>query len=280
MCLIFVAVDAHPEYRIVIAANRDEYYERPSAPACFWPEAPQLFAGRDLRGGGTWFGVSRTGRIAALTNYRDPEAMKAEAPSRGRLVSDFLLGREKPDAYLERVCSNARRYNGFSLLVGQGADLYWCSNRASGVHALDPGIHGLSNHLLDTPWPKVERGKRALGDLLAEKSFCAEDLFRILLDRTPASDELLPDTGVGPELERMLSPIFIISPGYGTRSSTVLLLDRKGMFTFIEKSFQCGSENPFSAQCSFMMEADSAAPIDRMRPQARRRTKMSTSIPS
>jgi uncharacterized protein with NRDE domain len=256
MCLFFMAVDAHPDYRIVIAANRDEFYDRPSAPASFWPEAPQLLAGRDLRAGGTWLGITRAGRLAALTNYRDPESKGAEAPSRGKLVSDFLIGRENPVSYLERISSNACRYNGFSLLVGRNGDFYYYSNRSEGIRTLGPGIHGLSNHLLDTPWPKVEKGKKALGSLLAGKTICPEDLFHFLLDCTAALDELLPDTGVGLEMERMLSPVFISSPGYGTRSSTVILLERTGKVTFIEKSFYNGPENSSTVEHSFMLEPD------------------------
>jgi uncharacterized protein with NRDE domain len=256
MCLIFVAVDAHPIYQIIIAANRDEFYDRPSAPASFWPEAPQLLAGRDLRAGGTWLGVTRTGRIAALTNYRDTETKSADAPSRGDLVSNFLLGRNEPIAYLAQISANAGRYNGFNLLVGQNAHIYYYSNRTGGFRTLGPGIHGLSNHLLDAPWPKVEKGKQTLRSLLAGKSIYPEDLFHFLLDRSAAPDALLPDTGVGLEMERMLSPIFIHSPGYGTRSSTVILLDRTGRMTFIEKSFQNGAENPSAVEYSYMLEPD------------------------
>jgi uncharacterized protein with NRDE domain len=258
MCLIFVAVDAHPIYRVVIAANRDEYYSRPSAPASFWPDAPQVLAGRDLLAGGTWLGATRTGRIAALTNYRDPASHNADAPSRGCLVSDFLLGRESPVSYLEQISLDAHRYNGFNLLVGQNAHFYHYSNRSGKICALDPGIHGLSNHLLDTPWPKVEKGKQALHALLAPENINKEDLSLFLLDRTVAPDERLPDTGAGLEMERMLAPIFIASPGYGTRSSTVILLDRAGMVSFIEKSYQNPLEDPSAVEYTFMLEADEA----------------------
>jgi uncharacterized protein with NRDE domain len=253
MCLIFVAVDSHPNYRIVIAANRDEFYDRPSAPASFWPDAPHLLAGRDLQAGGTWLGVTKTGRIAALTNYRDPEPNRTKAPSRGKLVSNFLLSREKPVSFLEKISANAHRYNGFNLLVGQSTNLYYYSNRAEGIQPLGPGIHSLSNHLLDTPWPKVEKGKQALSSLLTGESVDPESLFRFLLDRSAAPDGLLPDTGVGLEMERMLSPIFISSPGYGTRSSTVILLDRTGEVTFIEKSFKNGSEDASVVEHVFML---------------------------
>ncbi|MDM7996989.1 MAG: NRDE family protein [Acidobacteriota bacterium] len=256
MCLIFAAIDAHPEYRLVIAANRDEFYERPSAPAAFWPEAPQLLAGRDLRAGGTWLGITRTGRIAALTNYRHPDSKSVEAPSRGHLVSDFLLGRDKPVPYLERISADADRYNGFNILVGQNTELYHYSNRASGIRKLGPGIHGLSNHLLDTPWPKVEKGIQALKILLSGKELIPEDLFRLLRDRTTPPDDALPDTGVGLEMERMLSPVFISSPNYGTRSSTVILLNREGRITFIEKSFGHGFGDSSMVEHAFTLETD------------------------
>jgi len=254
MCLIFVAIDAHPDYRLVIAANRDEFYDRPSAPAAFWPEAPELLAGKDLRGGGTWLGITRTGRIAALTNYRHPDSKSADAPSRGRLVSDFLLGRDAPVSYLEKISADADRYNGFNILVGQNTELYHYSNRASGIRKLDPGIHGLSNHLLDTPWPKVEKGTQALKIALSGKNLLPEDLFHLLMDRTVPPDEVLPDTGVGLEMERMLSPVFISSPDYGTRSSTVILLDRKGKVTFMERSFRNGPGESSRVEHTFTLE--------------------------
>jgi uncharacterized protein with NRDE domain len=255
MCLIFVAVGVHPKYTAVVAANRDEFYIRPSASASFWPEAPQLLAGKDLRAGGTWLGITRTGRIAALTNYRDTDATRADAPSRGHLVSGFLLGRMEPIRYLEQISLSASQYNGFNLLVGQGAIFRCYSSRTGEIRSLEPGIHGLSNRLLDTPWPKVEKGKRELHAILAEENICPDDIFQLLADRTPAPDELLPDTGVGLELERMLSSIFISSPDYGTRSSTVILLDRTGRATFIEKSFQSGADTPFTIEHSFILES-------------------------
>jgi uncharacterized protein with NRDE domain len=237
MCLIFTAAEAHPQFKLIIAANRDEFYDRPSGAASFWPEAPQLLAGRDLRAGGTWLGITKTGRIAALTNYRDPDANKTAAPSRGHLVSDFLLSEMEPVRYLERISSDANRYNGFNLLVGQGPNLYCFSSRTGIIQTLEPGIHGLSNQLLDTPWPKVEKGKRALAAILAGADVHPDDLLRILDDRTPAPDGSLPDTGVGLEMERMLSPVFVSSPDYGTRSSTVILLDQTNRVLFAERSF-------------------------------------------
>lgn len=237
MCLILLAVDAHPKYKVVIAANRDEVYDRPTAPAAFWPDAPQLLAGRDLREGGTWIGVTSEGRIAAVTNYRHPESVKPGSPSRGNLVSGFLLGKETPVQYLERLSRNANIYSGFNLLVGQREEICWYSNYGKGITKLLPGIHGLSNHLLDTPWPKVEKGRQALSGILAAEELSVEELFQTLMDRDAAPDKSLPDTGVGLPLERMLSPVFIASPGYGTRSSTIILMDGNGDITFTERSF-------------------------------------------
>ena len=197
MCLILFAWKIHEGFPLVLAANRDEFYERPTAPADFWDEAPHVLAGRDLKEGGTWLGITRKGRLAALTNYRDPTTLKKDAPTRGRLVSDYLLGDETPRAYLDRVASAAARYNGFSLIVGGPAELLYFSNRGEQIR-LSPGTYGLSNRLLDTPWPKVERGKMALSGVLKRKGVPSEEaLFALLADRSRPPDESLPETGVG-----------------------------------------------------------------------------------
>jgi uncharacterized protein with NRDE domain len=244
MCLILFAWKMHENFPLILTANRDEFYERPTAPAAFWEDAPGLLAGRDLRERGTWLGITRKGRLAALTNYRDPATLKDGAPSRGKLVSDFLRGRRTPEAYFHWLSPRAARYNGFSLLVGNPDELYFFSNRGAQVRLL-PGIHGTSNHLLDTPWPKVERGKQALGELLGRgKAPSPEALLDLLADRSRPPDDRLPATGVGLEWERILSPLFIESPVYGTRSSTVLIIDRKGRVTFVERVFN-GDANPW-----------------------------------
>ena len=238
MCLILFAWKMHENFPLILTANRDEFYARPTAPAAFWEDAPGLLAGRDLREGGTWLGITRKGSLAALTNYRDPATLKDGAPSRGKLVSDFLRGRRTPKAYLHWLSPRAARYNGFGLLVGNPDELYYFSNRGTPICLL-PGIHGMSNHLLDTPWPKVERGKQALGGLLErEKAPSPEALLDLLADRSRPPDDRLPVTGVGLEWERVLSPLFIESPLYGTRSSTVLIIDRKGRTTFVERVFK------------------------------------------
>ncbi len=237
MCLIFVAYKHHPRYPLVIAANRDEFYQRPTAPARFWVEHPDLLAGRDLEGGGTWLGISRSGRFAAVTNYREPGKTRVGTPSRGQLVTDFLLRAETPIDYLRRVSARGSDYNGFNLLVRDETALCWYSNRADGPLELSPGVYALSNHLLDTHWPKVARGKSGFESILAGDTLDENALLELLADRTVALEEELPDTGVGPELEHVLSPIFINSETYGTRSSTVLSLDTADQLRFVERSY-------------------------------------------
>ena len=249
MCLILFAYNKHPQYKLVVAANRDEFYDRPAAPMAFWTEAPKLLAGRDLKAGGTWLGVTRSGRFAAITNFRDPAAVKTDAPSRGHLVSDYLLGNDSAKVYIDKLSPIADRYNGFNLLAGDEAGLWYFSNRGGAPRPLAPGLYGLSNHLLDTPWPKVEVGRRRLRTILEslsddininrenEYTRLSEQLFDMLQDRAVPADEELPDTGIGRDWERQLAPIFIESPRYGTRSSTVLVLDTDNHGFAAEKNY-------------------------------------------
>ncbi|MFO1350816.1 MAG: NRDE family protein [Gammaproteobacteria bacterium] len=259
MCLILIAYRCHPRYEFVAAANRDEFHARPTAPLAEWNDAPGLWAGRDLQAGGTWLGLTRTGRFAAVTNYRDPGAFRPNAPSRGALASDFLSGREAARAYLGRVADRAALYNGFNLLMRDGAGLYYFSNRSGAAPlALEPGIHGLSNHLLNTPWPKVERGRAKLAAALEinDGEPLVENLLSLLEDRWQPSGAELPNTGVGANRERQLAPMFIATPEYGTRSSTVVLMAHDGATRIIEKThsdgalreFRWDSANPGSAQ--------------------------------
>ena len=237
MCLILLSFKMHSRYPLILAANRDEFYERPSAPVSFWSDAPDVLAGRDLVGRGTWFGITRNGRIAALTNYRDPASHKHDAPSRGWLVRDFLSWQGEPEAYLEDVAKRAAQYNGFNLILGDMTRLYCFSNRGSLIE-LSEGLYGLSNHLLDTPWPKVEKGKADLERLLSgTENPLPEDIFNVLSDQSKPDDDRLPETGVGLEWERILSSIFITSPVYGTRSSIVLMIDRKSHVMLAERVF-------------------------------------------
>jgi uncharacterized protein with NRDE domain len=259
MCLILLALHSHPAYPLVFLANRDEFYERPSRPAAFWGDAPHVLAGRDLLAGGTWFGVTTTGRIAAVTNYRDPTRIQAGVRSRGELVSGFLTGQDVPADYLERVSRRGDAYNGFNLLVGTPRELYWYSNRGAGPRPLEPGIHGLSNHLLDTPWHKVRHGKKALREILSNDPDPAIHAFLALLaDRSTPDDAELPETGVGPEWERILAPVFITSPTYGTRSSMVLLVDQSGTVTFVEKTFNGNPAHPSTVRHRFQIQRQPA----------------------
>jgi uncharacterized protein with NRDE domain len=244
MCIILFAYEAHPKYKLILAANRDEYFARRTARAAMWEDSPNVVAGRDLERGGTWLGVTKEGRYAAVTNFRDPSAVQKSAPSRGFLVSDFLRSSEPPSEYVARTSALSKNYNGFNLIVGDEHGLHYHSNRDPGMRTLSTGVYGLSNHLLDTPWPKVERGKQALSEFVRRgEKIIPESIFNILGNREQAKDNQLPDTGIGVEYERALSPIFISTPIYGTRSSSLLLIDREGLITFIERTFDT-SEDP------------------------------------
>jgi uncharacterized protein with NRDE domain len=237
MCLVLFSYRQRADWPLVFAANRDEFYDRPTVPAAFWDDAPQVLAGRDLQGGGTWCGLTRTGRFAALTNYRDLRHLQPEAPSRGALVADFLRGQASPEAYLHALAPTADQYNGFNLLVGDTDTLWYFSNYEHRVRRLAPGLYGLSHHLLDTPWPKVATGKAALQTVLDNGPLQPDTLFDVLADPTVYPDDQLPDTGVGPVWERILSARFIHSPRYGTRCSTVILVDARGQSQLLEQTF-------------------------------------------
>jgi len=238
MCLILFSYKMHPDYRLILTANRDEFYNRPTAPLNYWADHPDVLAGRDLKGKGTWLGVTRAGRIAAITNYREPAARRENTPSRGILIRDFLTGTSTPERYLKAVSKIGQAYNGFNLIAGDPAELYYYSNRATRVRQLQPGLYGISNHLIDTAWPKIQRGKDLLqGQLSGREKIDIEKIWKILADRSQPADDELPDTGVGLHWERVLSPLFIISPDYGTRSSSVVLLDKSGRVTIRERTF-------------------------------------------
>jgi len=233
MCLVFVAHEQHPRYRLVVAANRDEFYARPTAPAACWDDAPDIIAGRDLEAGGTWLGVARSGRFAALTNHRDADVRRADARSRGLIVSEFLASAERPRVWLERLAGEADRYNGFGLIAGDGDSLFYYSNRDGTLRELGAGLYGLSNHLLDTPWPKVERGKEAIARVLAAHAPSPERLFAIMADRRPAIAGSAQSA-----LERRLSSPFVQAESYGTRSTTVVLVARDGETLLAERSYE------------------------------------------
>ena len=254
MCLILFAYKVHPSYNLILAANRDEFYERPSSVADFQEDAPQVLAGRDLQEGGTWMGIDRAGRFAAITNYRDPASWKSNAPSRGGLVSSYLCGNQSIEDYLDKICRQAQLYNGYNLIVGDRRELFVYSNRGE-RQKLNPGIYGLSNHLLNSSWPKVFRGKKLLKTALNKKGAELEEaLFALLADRKITTDDKLPDTGIGLEWERMLSSIFIESPIYGTRSSTILLIGKNGRVKFVEKIYDGNPQEWVTSSFSYQRE--------------------------
>jgi uncharacterized protein with NRDE domain len=241
MCLILLALDTHPDYALVLAANRDEFYDRPTAPAAFWDDAPAVLAGRDLKAGGTWLGIDRSRRLAAVTNYRQGTREAAAPRTRGHLVSDYLTDRLDAGAHMRRVERDAGLYNGFNLICGDAGELRYFSNREGRARTLGPGVYGLSNHLLDSPWPKVTAGKTGLTALLsATGEDLVASLFTLLSDQRQAADDLLPRTGVSAEWERLLSAPFIATAEYGTRSSTVVLMGRDGGTLFVERGFGPG----------------------------------------
>jgi uncharacterized protein with NRDE domain len=237
MCLIFIALKNHPKYKLIVAANRDEFYDRKTAPASYWEDHPQILGGRDLQASGTWLGMTKSGRIGMVTNFRDPKNIHPKAPSRGKLVTDFLLDTSSGEKYLEKIEGHAKKYNGFSLIAGTVDDLYYLTNYREGVIILNSGLFGLSNHLLETPWPKVENGKNRIQLLLKAASVKDEDLFDILQDEAVSPDEKLPDTGLELPLERAMSAAFIRTSGYGTRCSTVIMVDYSNEVNFMERVF-------------------------------------------
>lgn len=254
MCLIVFAWQADPKYPFVVAANRDEELTRASGVAEFWPEHPQVLAGRDLAAGGTWMGISKAGRFAALTNYRDPARMKTDAPSRGKLVLDFLSGDDTPAAYLDHIDDYAQRCNGFNLLIGDLNELWWSSNVSDERRKLAPGIYGVSNHLLETPWPKLVEAKQRLAAALPRLPD-THALFDMLRDEHQHADALLPDTGVGLERERWLSAIFIQTPTYSTRSSSLLLRSAQGEVYFAEQTWLAGAQKGGRVDFRFQIQA-------------------------
>jgi len=255
VCLIVFAHNCHPDFRLILGANRDEYRDRPADPARFWPDAPHILAGRDKQAGGTWLGVTTGGKLAAVTNYRDPRQQVVDPPSRGKLVAGYLQDPlVTPAAFQGILNRDGQLYDGFNLLYGSGDELHYFTNRGGSSGPITPGIHALSNHLLDTRWPKATVARSRLEAILQHTIVDPEQIFAALSDPAPFADGLLPDTGVGPERERLLSPIFIADEGYGTRSTTVLLIERSGCVTFIERTFDRSRMTPPTQRYSFRIQ--------------------------
>ncbi|MFK9094767.1 NRDE family protein [Bacillus salipaludis] len=229
MCLILFAYQVHPVYKLIVAANRDEFYQRPTLPAQYWEDQPEILAGRDLEKMGTWMGVTKTGRFAALTNYRNPKEITDGKRSRGELVANALAFEGHVSDYMQTLVENKHQYPGYNILSGDINELFYYSNVGGELRKLEPGIYGVSNHFLDTDWPKVNKGKEGLAEIVLGDeerlgSGLVEKLLVLLQNAEPAPDEFLPHTGVSLEMERMLSPLFIRSEQYGTRSSTVMFM--------------------------------------------------------
>jgi uncharacterized protein with NRDE domain len=239
MCIVLLAWRTCPGVPLVLAANRDEYHERPTRTAGFWDDAPAIYGGRDLQQGGSWLALDRSGRLAAVTNFREPGTRRSGARSRGLLVSDYLRGDLAPAEYLRLVKRGS--YDGFNLLAGDRDGLWFMDSRVAEPVALGAGIYGISNGELDCPWPKVVRGKSELQRILSQRPGhdpeSVAELFSLLGERTVPADADLPDTGVGLEWERLLAPLFVQAGAYGTRSSTALFMRAGGGFQFHERTF-------------------------------------------
>ena len=244
MCLIAFAWNAHPAHRLLLVANRDEFYAREAAPLGWWTDhhAPHVLAGRDLQEGGAWLGVSRSGRLAAVTNVRGPDVAVRRPLSRGQLVVDFLRGAESTAAFAERIEHEAQAYGGFNLLLYDGDELRYLTNRPRFLSEdVAPGVHALSNAQLDTPWPKARAAHAAMDRIVAkpgtDEANDESALMAVMAGRAPAPDEALPLTGVSLEMERLLSPPFIHSPAYGTRCTSLIRIGVDGQVSFLERRF-------------------------------------------
>ncbi|HAS46277.1 MAG TPA: hypothetical protein DCS93_37700 [Microscillaceae bacterium] len=241
MCLLTFAWKTHPQYKLIFASNRDEFYKRNTAPAQYWDNAPNVLAGKDLEAGGTWMGINKNGRFTALTNYRDIENIKSQAPSRGQLTLDYLQGLEAPQPYLENIFGNIDAYNGFNLLAGTPEEIYYLSNYEHKIRKLEPGIYGLSNALLDSDWFKVNRLKTKFTEIIQQADFSTQTLLDTLQDTTKPSDDRVQQTGLPMDRERMLSSMFIESPTYGTCSSAIVLMDYNHQVSFVERVYNTGN---------------------------------------
>lgn len=252
MCLILFAYRQHADYPLVLIANRDEYYARPTRDAHWWDETA-VFAGRDLEAGGTWLGINRQGRFAAVTNVREPGGMTAGKKSRGALTQNFLAGEMAVEDYLHALRPDDRDYAGFNLLLGDSREFWFYSNRDHGIRCIEPGIYGISNGAFDEPWPKLRSGKDELTTMLAGDIVVSE-LMEILTDHQIADDHELPQTGIALDIERMLSSRFIRSAEYGTRACTVLTIDRHNRVDFSEQNFRDAEHAGDLAQETFTIE--------------------------
>ena len=237
MCLLAFAWRVHRGFPLILVGNRDEFHDRSAEPAHWWTSPEGILAGRDLQAGGSWLGLNRGGRFAVVTNYREPGVVTSGRRSRGELVVDFLSSSATTEEWMDELAEHLDEYGGFNLVIGDGNQLHYLTNRGEGRRSLEPGIYGLSNRRLDTPWPKVVAARSGLRQLIDDDRVDPKSLFDLLSDRTPAPDDQLPLTGVPLEWERALSASFIDGPEYGTRASTVVRIDTEDAIEFEERRF-------------------------------------------
>jgi uncharacterized protein with NRDE domain len=251
VCLVVLGWQQHPDFPLIVAANRDEFHGRPTARAHWWSDAPDIVGGRDLQAGGTWLALHRNGRFATVTNFRDAELPSRQYRSRGHLVTEFLTSTATPADYLSDI--DAAQYAGFNLVVSDGTTLAWLSNHADGVQTLPAGIYGLSNALLDAPWHKVERSKATLGALIRDDKVNETELFRLLGDRQKAPADAIESDQLPFAMAHAISAVFIVLPDYGTRSSSVALLDAAGTWRLHERCFDAAGKR--SGDAAFTLAA-------------------------
>lgn len=238
MCILFIAVDQHPDYPLIIAANRDEFHNRATTFGHWWNTAPQILAGRDDVALGSWMGISRSGRLSALTNIRNPSKQRDDAKSRGELVVNYLTAAVNDQQYQQQLSASRENYNGYNLLFGDWRNLQVYNNHLNQFVQLKPGVHGLSNASLNSPWPKTMKGMQALSEYCQHNTAIQTgDLFQILRDDVKAADEFLPNTGVPYHWEKLISSTFIVTPEYGTRTSTILLINNNAEVCWQERNF-------------------------------------------
>jgi uncharacterized protein with NRDE domain len=256
MCLILFAINSHPRYKFVLAANRDEFFNRPTLFAGRWKEDSNIIGGRDVSSNGTWLGITETGKFVAITNYRDPQRENNRAKSRGLLSKEFLLNSQDVKHFTESISLTRNLYNGFNILLSDNEfkSITHYSNITNEDTIITSGIHGLSNAFLDTAWPKVELGKQNLHQILSSPTIDLLDLIKLLKNQSAAPDNLLPETGISFDLEKKLSPVFISMNGYGTRCSTAMLVDQNDQVRFLEVSYNENAEVINSTELSIQLK--------------------------
>lgn len=242
MCLIVFAYKVHPEYPLILAGNRDEFHDRPSQSLFKWDTDPAIVAGKDIKGGGTWLGVSENGRIAALTNYRDLQRIKENVPSRGEIIPEFLLSKDDLQPSLNQLEKKSGIYNCFNLIAGSADQLFYLSNHGHSLKAVEPGVHVISNAALNTPWPKAKWAFDRFRSILANGSLESESIFKMLKSSDRYPIEMLPETGLSKEMEVAVSSVFILTDHYGTRSSSMITIDKQYQFEFSEKVYRPGTK--------------------------------------